>query len=256
MPADKPRKTAKKPPVASKGNGSEPSAQLNRRSSKRVNKLFSDIERLAMQQSGDCDGHAEMQSEDQAQVVNIAFPTSLSEDAKVQRELEALRARVHELETQLNNTAKTAIAPVLYEKDQVGFAYKGNKVEPLKILMDELDLEAKSAIRAPLTATGQVIGSMYVEPSSQRAWEPEEANLVNTVAQQASLQIQSLRLLASAERARVEAEEATRRFMHESWASYLDAIHQNERIGYAYDHASVIPYLDEPDREDSFRETV
>ena len=44
--------------------------------------------------------------------------------------------------------------------------------------------------------------------------------------------------------------------MHESWASYLDAIHQNERIGYAYDQASVTPYLDNPNGEDSFRESV
>ena len=97
---------------------------------------------------------------------------------------------------------------------------------------------------------------MYIEADPEKGWDPEEEQLANTVAQQVSQQIQSLRLLASAERARAEAEEATRRFMHESWESYMDAIHQHERIGYAYDQASVTPFLDETSSEGSYLETV
>ncbi len=64
------------------------------------------------------------------------------------------------------------------------------------------------------------------------------------MAQQASLQIQNLRLLSATERARNEAEAATRRFMHQGWEDYLDAIHHNERLGYAYDQASVTPFTE------------
>ena len=251
MPTKKSRKPAKKPPVESKSNGAKPSDQNGRRSRKRVKKLFSDIENMALESTADSvDGK-------QASVgVKTLDPPALSEDAKVQRELETLRARVRELEAQLQSGKKTTSAPVLYEKEHVGFAFKGDTLEPLKISNLEDGFDGKNAIRAPLTATGQVIGSMYIEADSEKNWDPEEEELANTVAQQASLQIQSLRLLASAERARAEAEEATRRFMHESWASYLDAIHQNERIGYAYDQASVTPYLDAPADEDIIRESV
>jgi signal transduction histidine kinase len=76
------------------------------------------------------------------------------------------------------------------------------------------------------------------------------------VAQQASLQIQSLRLLAETERARAEAESATRSFMHEGWASYLDAIHQNERIGYSYDQASVASFSEKLKLDGGVQETV
>jgi signal transduction histidine kinase len=256
MPTDRARKPVNKPPANSNGNGSKPSAGNGGRSRNRVKKLFSDIENLTLLSSADCDGKNGKRGNGTLVDLEAVMPPSLSEDAKVQRELEILRARVHELEMQLQRVGKSTPAPMLYEEEQVGYAYKGNALEPLRISNYEPGFEAKNAIRSPLTATGHVIGSMYIEPSSERNWEPEEADLVNNVAQQASLQIQSLRLLASAERARAEAEAASRQFMHESWASYLDAIHQNERIGYAYDQASVAPYLDDPDGEDSLRETV
>jgi len=96
---------------------------------------------------------------------------------------------------------------------------------------------------------------MLIEAAPERDWDPEDTNLLNTIAEQASLQIQSLRLLSSAERARAEAEEATRRFIHKNWENYLDAINQNEKIGYAYDQASVIPFLDEAD-PDTYQATV
>jgi signal transduction histidine kinase len=257
MPSDKRRKPANKPPAKANGNGTKPSALNGGRSRKRVKKLFSDIEGLATQTAVDSEGkNGKQVRHSSVDVEKSLLPPALSEDAKVQRELETLRARVRELESQIQSGKKTFSTPVLYEKEHVGFSYKGNTLEPLKISSYEQGFDAKNAIQAPLTATGQVIGSMYIEPSSERDWEPEEANLVNTVAKQASQQIQSLRLLASAERARTEAEEATRRFMHESWASYLDAIHQNERIGYAYDQSSVAPFLDTVDTDGDYRETV
>jgi transcriptional regulator with GAF, ATPase, and Fis domain len=166
-----------------------------------------------------------------------------------------MRARVHQLEAQIRSGRKSSFRPALYEKELVGFAFKGDVLEPLKI-SNRAGFEGQNAIRAPLVSNGQTIGSMYIEADPEKEWDPEEEKLANTVAQQASLQIQSLRLRASAERARVEAEEATRRFMHESWASYLDAIHQNERIGYAYDQASVTSYLYAPVEKDSIQETV
>jgi signal transduction histidine kinase len=251
MPKDKSRKPANKPPAKSKGNGANLSAENGRQSRKRVNKLFSDIENMALESTADLEDGKHV-----SVGVNTLDPLPLSEDAKVQRELESLRARVQELEAQLQNGKKRTAAPVLYEKEQVGFAFTGDAVKPLRISNLEQGFEGKNAIRAPLTATGQTIGSMYIEADPEKQWDPEEEKLANTVAQQASLQIQSLRLLASAERARAEAEEATRRFMHESWASYMDAIHQNERIGYAYDQSSVSPYLDEPSSEEDILEKV
>lgn len=212
---------------------------LSEKHRQRIEALFSDIERLAADPCKDTPA--------------------------IRCELDVLRARLCELEAQfLESEKRTAerentptpdimkadanegwtrlVAPILYEKEHVGYSYAGDGVKPLQALLPSLP-ETTDTIIAPLTASGQAIGRMQIEPAPEHPWTKEEANLLNAVAQQASLQIQNLRLLATTERARAEAEAATRRFMHENWDSYLDAIHHSERVGYAYDQAAVTPYL-------------
>ena len=254
MPTEKPRKS-KKPSAAAKKE--KKTAKKDTEKRKRTEKLFADIETLASQEPADKPRKRGRQTKKQEQLVASSPSSVASEFMEMQRELEALRTRVLDLESQLNSTGKSASATrLLYEKEQIGYVFNEDRLEALQISKWEGDSEAENAIRSPLVATGQTIGTMYVKAAPERDWEPEDESLVNTVAQQASLQIQSLQLLASAERARAEAEAATRRFMHESWASYMDAIHQDERIGFAYDQASVAPFLDNTETEDTYRETV
>ena len=215
---------------------------------KRLDTLFSDIERLAANPAG--------------------------ESASIRREIEELRARMHELESEIiasvvsaaeqENTPSSAkpqvgeqrrAAPNLYEKERVGYAYAGDVVQPLRGPESESSAPSDS-ITVPLTASGQAIGKMQVQSSLERAWTQDEMILLNAVAQQASVQIQNLRLLDATERARAEAEAATRRFMHENWDSYLDGIRHSERVGYAYDQASVTPFFEQPASDGGIREMV
>jgi signal transduction histidine kinase len=188
-------------------------------------------------------------------------------------QLEALRARLLALEAQISDSRESpppsaadvrpspaATVPVLparplvYEPDQIGFVYSKGRLQEVRSVGTPADLPP--VIAAPLSASGQLIGAVQLAPPAERALTDDEAGILNAVAQQASLQIQSLRLLAETQRSRAEAEAATRRFMHESWSSYLDAIHQNERVGYAYDQFSVIPFIEKPEAEFSIHETV
>ena len=89
-----------------------------------------------------------------------------------------------------------------------------------------------------------MIGEVQVAPPSDRGLTAHQVTLTNAIAQQASLQIQSLRLLAAAERSRSEAEFATRRFIHTGWDTYLDAIERSERVGFTYDQSTVSPFTD------------
>ncbi len=138
---------------------------------------------------------------------------------------------------------KLSAQPILYEQEQVGYTYTGSDLIPLRGFTLK-DVNLTNSVLAPLTETGESVGSMVIERNPTQPWTPEEQSLVEAIAQQVSLQIQNLHLLASAERSRVEAQAATRRFIHENWDSYLDAIHQNESIGYAYDQNSVEPCID------------
>ncbi len=204
----------------------------------RLDALFADMERLASDPAGD--------------------------DPRIRRELESIRARLRELETWIaenedrarreDRDSKSA-PPLLYEKDRVGYVYADGAVESLRDPARAAPDPART-VATPLTAGRQTIGELQVAPPPARAWTAEERDLLNAVARQASIQIQNLRLLEATERARAEAQEATRRFMHERWESFLDAIHQSEVVGYAYDQGALAPFTEGRDLDGSHRESV
>lgn len=206
----------------------------NKQERNRLKTLFEDLERLA------------------------ADPAS--DTPEIRQELEALRASLLELEEQFVQNEKSldsgekeptvatnehaedrAVGLIRYEKDQIGYDYSNDNLESLHASAPTLpDLE--NAFTTKFAVGEQAVGEMQIVPSGDQTFTKNEINLVNAIIQQASLQIQNLRLLSVAERSRAEAETATRRFIHEGWDSYLDAVQRNERIGYAYDRASVTPY--------------
>ena len=209
---------------------------INDQSMNRMNKLFSEIEQLVPQPNGNGSQPHPILPTPSSEIAGFNRPASLLQ------EVETLRARVLELEAQRNEKdTKALFAPAIYEKEEIGFAYSDNAVVPLRregqAFPDQADV-----IRTPLTFSGRAIGEVRVLGPSEKPLSHEDIKLVDTIAQQASLQIENLRLLAAAERARTDAEEATHQFTHRNWANFLDAIHNSERIGYAYDQASVEPF--------------
>ena len=235
------------------------------KSQKRVEKLFSGLEQITGQSIPN-DGILPGENRSSPPVVKEA-PVPILDDT-----VSALVARVQELEAKLEESkmravmaeamlaaAKTDelnhIMPALvYEKEKVGYAYQNDNVTALENA--PFPTEAGNIVDAPLTASGEVIGDIKIEPPHDRTWTEEEERLANAVAQQASLQIQNLRLLSATERARAEAQEATRRFTHESWESFLDGIRNSERIGYLYNQSAVEPFSKVPDSEQDHQETV
>ena len=233
---------------------------LSQDANKRVERLFSDIKSLADQSDADLAG-ASNGSAPQPQI-KIDVP-------EYESEIEALKARVCELEASLAEMEKQKVAEsddgskreatpsarLLYEKEQVGYVFKDNHLIPVERVSATLP-EAENAISAPLVASGQVIGEMQIHPAAERSMTAEDESLASAVAQQVSLQIQNLRLLDAAERARAEALEATRQFTHQSWESFLDGIRNSERIGYAYNQSAVEPFMEPSPAQHDHQETV
>ena len=195
----------------------------NKQEHQRLSALFADLERLAVDPA--------------------------SNTQQMSQQLEVLRAQLlglekNFLEAEINASAEDTRRPaatIIYEKDQLGYGYSNDQLETLQGSMHTLP-NLNDVTTSLLTIGGQTIGEMQIEPAPERPLTQSDMELVNVITQQASLQIQNLRLLSAAERSRAQAETATRRFMHESWDTYLDAINQSERIGYAYDQSSVTPY--------------
>jgi len=219
-------------------------------SRKRVEKLFSEMQQPVAAPNG---------STSEPTTV-VATPSSagaqLNSPAPLLWELEALRKRVAELETQLTEQeTKKLSASIIYEKEEIGFSYAGNLVMPMRGNQQSGQNEA-DIIKTPLTASGRTIGDVQVTQSPERPLTQDDIKLANTIAQQASLQIENLRLLAATERARAEAEEATHQFTHQNWENFLDAIHNSERIGYSYDQMSVEPFTDSAPTQYDHEETM
>ncbi len=225
----------------------------DKKSQKRVLKLFSELEQIATLR--------------EPLAGSVSTPagksdTRFSPDGPAEnREMDTLLLRIHELEAQIKESehrtaSKSRTEPViLYEKEQVGYAYSSEDGLPLQAANVPAE-KLEKAIKAPLTASGETIGEMKIELPAERVWTTEEENLTNAVAQQVSLQIQNLRLLDAAERARAEAQAANRLFTHQSWESFMDGIRNSERIGYVYDQASVAPFADPSPEQADLRENI
>lgn len=223
----------------------------NNKSMKRVEMLFSGMQQLASLESPNGNGHPK--GPDQP----AAKETRSTESGVLLNEMEALRERILELETRLKERGTNKLsAPIIYEKEELGFACLGDEVMPIHGDRQPVPNDA-DVIKTPLTAGGKAIGEVVVAQSSEHPLTPDDIKLADTIARQVSTQIENLQLLAAAERARVEAEEATRQFTHRNWETFLDAIHNNERIGYMYDQAAVEPFTrpapDQYDHEEIMR---
>jgi signal transduction histidine kinase len=224
----------------------------------RIGALLAEIEQLHVQPDSDL---TVMRHELAALYARVAeLEKQFSELEKGQQEAcqpdlgTKVTVKAFESESAASTPARAA-APGLYEKEQVGFTYTGDRLEPLQAAnLSALNLE--NVLQTPLTEADRPIGAMLVETPPDRPLSPDDARLAEVIAQRASLQIQNLRLLAAAERARAEAQAATRRFTHESWENFLDAIHQGERIGYAYDQREVAPFADPAPAAADLQETV
>jgi signal transduction histidine kinase len=209
----------------------------NDQSRKRVKKLFADMQQLADSQPPNGNNHPDAKRQPVT-----ASQAQFSNPAMLLQEVEALRARVAELEAQVKESElRKSSAPILYEKEELGFAYAGEQVTSIRGRQPPVQNEAE-VIKTPLIASGKAIGEVQIAPPAEHPLTEDDLKLANAIVQQASIQIENLRLLAATERARAEAEEATHQFTHRNWDNFLDAIHNSERIGYVYDQAAVEPF--------------
>jgi signal transduction histidine kinase len=213
------------------------------KASLRVGKMLSEIKRL------------ENQPLDQPQV--------FSSELEPGPEVALLRARIQALETQLKEMELNGATPsggwrpaaaILYEKENLGYIFHAENLTPLE--MSAGVPRPENPLITAFEAGGQVIGEMQIESPPQHEWDESELGLASAVARQASLQIQNLSLLAATERARAEAQAATRQFTHQNWQAFLDGIHENERIGYAYDQNAVTSLTDLTPAESDYHENV
>lgn len=154
------------------------------------------------------------------------------QNANLLAETEQARAQVEAQARRLVRQGWNEHLDAIHMPEQLGFVFEHNKVTPLAEADATRLPENGKVLSVPISVTGEALGSLMVEISDESRRE-QTNELVNVVARQVAQQIENLRLLNSAERFRLEAEEASRRLIREGWKSYGERT--DESLSYVYD---------------------
>lgn len=158
------------------------------------------------------------------------------QNATFNAQTEQARAEVEAQARRLSRANWVDYLDAIHKPEESGFVFEQNKISARTGEEQVKD----NALTAPISVTGEALGNLVVEMEGQSpiAYTSE---LVNTVAQQVARQIESLRLLDSAERYRAEAEEASRRITREGWKDYRE-LNAHESLSFIYDLNEVRPF--------------
>jgi GAF domain-containing protein len=150
---------------------------------------------------------------------------------------EQARREVEEQTRRLTKTGWQEYLNALERSERIGYLFDQNSLTPFNVPFPQT--QAENTVKSPIMITGAPVGMIQLERAGDQPWQPEETDLVTAVVEQASRQLENLRLLAQAESYRTEAEDAARRLTREGWKEYLQS--KKERQGYVYDQSEVQP---------------
>src|SRR5258706_3977836 len=151
------------------------------------------------------------------------------QNANLLAEAEQARAEVEAQARRLVRANWADYQDAIHKPEETGFVFEQNKISAMT--QDEAIKE--NSLVAAISVTGEKLGNLVVEMEGESAG-PRTAELVETIAHQVAQQLESLRLLESAERYRAESEQASRRLTREGWKEYMDA-NTGENLSYLYD---------------------
>lgn len=161
-------------------------------------------------------------------------------------ETEQARAQVEAQARRLIREGWDEHLDAIHKPEQFGFIFDSHKVIPL-VGTDAVQPENEIAISAPISMTGESLGSLMVEFNDDT--HNEQTNeLVQVVARQVAQHIENLRLLESAERYRFKAEKAARLQTLEGWQKYVES-RSSTSIGYLYDKKEVLAHAQMRDED-------
>jgi GAF domain-containing protein len=146
----------------------------------------------------------------------------------------------HEVEAQSRRLTQSGWQEYLNaveRSERIGYMYDQNYLSAFNTPLPET--QAENTVKLPIVVTGTPVGAIQLERAGDQPWHGDELELVNSVVEQASRQLENLRLLAQSENYRSEAEAAARRLTRAGWSEYLQ--NRTEHSGYLYDQTAVQP---------------
>ena len=173
------------------------------------------------------------------------------ENAALFIQTEQARQEVEEQTRRLTRAGWQEFLNAMDRKERIGYQFDQTSLTPFNTSLPQT--QAENTVKSPIVVTGVPVGAIQLERAGDQPWQPEETSMVTAVVEQASRQLENLRLLAQAEAYRNDAEDAARRLTREGWKEYLQS--KQERQGYVYDQTEVQPLAtgmlgaaDQPDK--------
>lgn len=155
------------------------------------------------------------------------------ENAELFLQAQQARTELQEQSRRLTRAGWSEFLDAIERSERLGYVVGEDR--ELRLEFGALAAPANSvSLSVPIEVGGETVGEIHLARPPERGWSQGEQELVGSVAGQVARQVESLRLLAQAERYRLEAEEAARRLTREGWREYLDTLSKRE-IGFVYD---------------------
>ncbi len=162
------------------------------------------------------------------------------ENVRFLNEAEQARAEAEALSRQTVQAGWQDFLDGIQHGERIGYVFDQNLVRPLT---DPLPEKGKNSVDTPIVVSGQAVGALRLEELPDTLSGEEENQLLATISQRLSQQIENLRLLEEARRYRQEAEQAIRRLTRQNWETYLAGASATA-TGYVYDLNRVMPLLE------------
>jgi transcriptional regulator with GAF, ATPase, and Fis domain len=90
------------------------------------------------------------------------------------------------------------------------------------IYFDNPDMpDTRSEMALPLRIEDQIIGALDVQSIEEAAFDEEDVAVLATLADQVAIALENLRLFQQTQEALAEAEEVSRRYLHQEWDGFL-----------------------------------
>lgn len=162
------------------------------------------------------------------------------QNAEFLEETQQARQEVESQASRLSRANWEEYLDAVHKPESIGYIFEKDQISALEATSEPaLTNEGQNVLTAPIAVTGEPLGNLVVEMESETPIAHADILIAN-VARQVAQQIENLRLLETAERSRVEAENASRRITREGWKEYMDT-QGSESLGYTYNLTEVQP---------------
>ncbi|MBK9925231.1 MAG: HAMP domain-containing protein [Anaerolineales bacterium] len=159
------------------------------------------------------------------------------QNAALFQQVEQGRMLIEEQSRRLTRSGWREFLDAIERSETIGYDFDRTEIQP--VTGTEFT-NVGALLNIPIEISGVHIGSVQLTDIETRKWSTEETEVVQTIMSRVAQHIETLRLLAQAERYRHEAEEAIRRLTREGWDGYLEA-NREDHTGFAYDQNRVYP---------------